>query len=229
MHPKPLLRSLFAAAALLALLGPAAVPAAAQPTYGPAGAQPARGQGGGVELTPYVAYRFGGEIDTDDRFFRDDDDDTDIEEGEAFGLILDVPLRDGFMLELLVSHQETEAEIDEGLFEPSVGLGDVSVTYGHVGILYGWRLGQVEPFVVGSLGGTLIDPDLPGSDEETRFSLGFGGGVKLFFAEHVGLRVEARGFWTDLGDDDDFDDRFDRDDGSGLFQGEATAGLIFTW
>ena len=220
MHPNPSSRTLLAAAALLALQALAtALPAHAQPLGD-----------GGVELTPYVAYRFGGEIDTDrDPFFRDRGGDTDVEEGEAFGLILDVPLRDRFMLELLVSHQETEAEIDEGLFEESRGLGDVSVTYGHVGILYGWPLGHAEPFVVGSLGGTLVDPDFPGSDEETRFSVGFGGGVKLWLAEHVGLRVEARGFWTDLGGDDDFDDRFDRDDGDGLFQGEVTAGLILTW
>ena len=215
MHRRPPARPLFTAAALVSILALAAAPAARSQ------------EDRGAELTPYAAYRFGGEIDDGGEVFRTDD--PDIEESEAFGLILDVPLRGGFMIELLLSHQETEAEIDDGLFEPSLGLGDVSVTYGHVGILYGWPIGHVEPFVVGSLGATLLDPDVPGSDEETRFSVGFGGGLKLFPTDHGGLRLEARGFWTDLGDDDDFDDRFDRDDGSSLYQGEVSVGLILRW
>jgi opacity protein-like surface antigen len=195
--------------------------------FAAAPAEAQRGHVGKVELTPYAAYRFGGEIDEDDDYFRDFDE-TDIEESGAYGVTLDVPLNGGFSLELLVSRQESEAQIDEGLFEPSVELGDIDVTYGHVGILYEWRLGHLVPFVVGSAGGTLLEPSFPGADDETRFSLGLGGGVKVFLSEHVGLRFEGRGFWTDVDEDDD--DYYEYGDGGDvLFQGEASIGLILAW
>lgn len=179
-----------------------------------------------LELTPYVAYRFGGEIEDDDGFFRDNT--TDIEESEAFGVTLDIPLDGGFKLEFLVSQQQSEAQFDEGLFEPSFDLGDIDVTYGHVGLLYEWQPGDVRPFVVGSAGATQLDPDFPGADSETKFSIGLGGGVKIFLAEHIGLRLEGRGFWTAVDEDDDRYYDYG-DDGDVLFQGEASVGLIFAW
>lgn len=184
------------------------------------------GRPGKIELTPYVSYRFGGEV-RDEDFHRDRNNSTDIEESEAYGVTLDVPITRGLSLELLVSRQQTQAQFDEGLFEPSFDLGDIDVTYGHVGVLYQWNLGQVNPFVVGSIGGTLFDPSFPGADEETRLSIGLGGGVKLFFSEHVGVRLEGRGFWTDV---EDNNDRYHYgDEGSTLYQGEASAGLIIAW
>lgn len=180
----------------------------------------------GLELTPYVAYRFGGEIEDGDGSFRNDT--TDIDEGEAFGVTLDIPLDGGFKLELLVSRQQSEAQFDEGLFEPSFNLGDIDVTYGHVGLLYEWQPGHLRPFVVGSAGATLLDPSFPDADEETRFSIAFGGGVKVFLSEHVGLRLEGRGFWTAV--DEDSDRYYDYgDNGDVLFQGEASVGLILAW
>jgi hypothetical protein len=213
VRTRPFVLSILAISLLAAALS--AAPAAAR-----------RGSVDKVELTPYVSYRFGGEVDDDDRYFRDFDE-TDIEESGAYGITLDIPLDGGFSLELLVSRQESEAQIDEGLFEPSVELGDIDVTYGHVGVLYEWRLGHLVPFVVGSAGGTLLEPAFPGADDETRFSLGLGGGVKVFLSEHVGLRFEGRGFWTDVDEGDDYYDY--GDDGDVLFQGEASVGLILAW
>jgi hypothetical protein len=52
--------------------------------------------------------------------------------------------------------------------------------------------------------------------------------VKIFFADNVGLRLEARGHWTDL--DTGFDDRSRRyHSGDGLFQAEGSAGLIIAF
>lgn len=187
---------------------------------------PAHARTDRFELTPYVSYRFGGEVH-DDGYYRNRNDSTDIDETEAYGITLDIPLPAGLALEFLVSRQQTSAQFDNGLFEPSTNLGDIDVTYAHVGVLYQWDVGQVVPFVVGSIGGTIFDPSFPGADSETRLSLGLGGGVKVFFAEHVGVRLEGRGFWTD------FEDNGDRyhygDDNRTLYQGEASVGLIFAW
>ncbi len=194
----------------------------------------ASAQGSGrFELTPTVSYNFGGTLTgTDEDFFEFD---LDARESEAFGLTFDIPLAPWAQIELLASRQQTELEFDDGIFYPDQTVADLEVSYYHVGGLFQWGSGQIHPFVVVSLGTTRFDADVPGADAEYRFSGSFGGGVKIFFNEHVGFRLEGRGFWTVV--DDDYEDDYWCDYGcyhdygyeSSFNQGQASAGLILAW
>lgn len=181
----------------------------------------------GFEITPFVGYRFEGNVTIGDEFESIFEEGVDIDEGESFGVILDIPLTSGLQLEFLGSRQSTVAIRNGGIFNPTFEIGDIDVTYAHVGVAYNWRFGQVTPFIAAGVGATILDPDAPGSDDDTRASASLGGGVKIHLAEHFGLRLEGRGYWTDT-EDGDRDDRCCRDEG-GLFQGEALAGLVFSW
>jgi opacity protein-like surface antigen len=199
----------------------------------PAAASAQRGyiDRGRFEITPFAGYRLQGDFEasgTDDTF---GDLDVEVEEGGVYGVLLDIPLNRNWAIELLANRQESSFVLDEGLLDPETELGDVNLTYLHAGILFQWGDGQVNPFITGSLGIARIDPQFGGLDSDDRFSTSFGGGVKIFLADNVGLRLEARGYWTDLGTDFDDDDRFDRfeDDSDGLFQGEGSVGLIIAF
>lgn len=182
-------------------------------------------QPGRFELTPFAGYRLDGDFDAESSDAFDPDLNVEIEESAVFGILLDIPLTPYWQLELLANRQESSFIVDSGLFEPEEELGDVTVTYLHAGILLQWGLGQVNPFLTASAGLARIDPEFEELDADNRFSASFGGGVKVFFADNIGLRLEARGFWTDL--DTGFEDRYDRyDSGDGLAQGEASVGLI---
>jgi hypothetical protein len=136
-------------------------------------------------------------------------------------------------LELLASQQSTELRFDQGLFGGDADIADLDVTYFHVGMLVQGDNPEVTPFFVASAGATRLDPDVPGADTESRFSVSLGGGVKVFFSRNIGLRFEGRGFWTAIDDsDDDFCDRgcdWDDYDNDDLTQGQASLGLIFAW
>jgi opacity protein-like surface antigen len=178
------------------------------------------------EVTPVAGYRFDGEFRIDDDFL--DERDVRVDEGGTFGVIFDVPLSPNWQLEFLANRQNSQFIVDAGLFTPERELGDVTVDLFHAGILYQWGPGQVNGFVSGGIGLGRIEPDFPGVEAENRFSGNLGGGVKIFFAENIGLRVEGRGYWVDL--DTRFDDRRDRfESDEGLYQGEASVGLIFSW
>ncbi len=178
------------------------------------------------EITPTVGYRFNGDFDvTGDDLF---DQNAEIEESSVFGVTVDIPLNENWQLELLANRQQSTFILDEGLFEPEVELGDVELSYFHVGLLYQWGLGQVNPYVTFSGGLARIDPDFSELEPENRFSASLAGGVKFFFSPNVGLRLEGRGYWTNL--DTDFDERFDEyDESDALYQGEVSAGLILAW
>lgn len=207
---------------LLPLLAPAAASAAGA---------------GRFELTPTASYNFGGAIDGGDTDLFDFD--LEAEDSPAFGVTLDIPLASWVQLELLASRQSTELQFDSGLFGNDVGVADFDVSYYHVGGVFSWGTGQIHPFVVASAGVTELSPDVAGASSETRFSASFGGGVKIFFSDHVGLRLEGRGFWTALDDyDSDYDYDFcctglgcDCDYGydSEFTQAQASVGLIFAW
>jgi Outer membrane protein beta-barrel domain len=192
-------------------------------------AQPGYLDPGRFEITPFAGYRLQGEFDassSDSVFTRDLN--VEVEEGAVYGLILDIPLNPNWQIELLANRQESSFIIDEGLFDPETELGDVTLTYVHAGLLFQWGQGQVNPFITGSIGLARIEPEFDELDADDRFSASFGGGVKILFADNVGLRLEARGYWTDL--DTGFDDRLDRyDEGDGLFQGEGSVGLVFAF
>ncbi len=180
------------------------------------------------EFTPFVGYRLDGEFDrvSGAGFY-----DTEIEESDALGFILGFNVSPNLMIELMASRQATE------LVDPGFSLGssfkilDLDVDYYHIGLLYQWRPGHIEPFVVGSLGATSFSPDVLGFSDETRFSVSLGGGVKMFISNHLGLRLEGRVFSTLIDRDDDVfcerNDCYRFDDSDYLTQSELRGGLIF--
>ena len=180
------------------------------------------------ELTPMVGWRFDGEFNVDDDFL--DERNVRVDEGEAFGLIFNVPFTPFWQLELIANRQNSEFIVDPGLFTPERELGDVTIDMFHAGISYQFGPGQVQGFLSGGLGLAYIAPDDPDLEAESRFSGNFGGGVKIFLAQNVGLRFDGRFYWVDLAtsfDDDHHHDDWDSDEG--LWQTEGSVGLIISW
>ena len=181
------------------------------------------------EVTPFVGYRFGGEIENAD--FQEER--FDFEDDNSLGLILDIAVNENAFVEILVSAQETTLQDDRGFFGDQP-LFEIDVNYLHIGGLYQWKIREgVKPFVVATLGVTDFEPQAAGLSGESFFSMGIGGGVKLMLAKNIGFRFEARGYSTVLdADDESFCDPhhcYRYDDGTYLWQFEAGAGLILAF
>lgn len=214
------MRRLAFALALGALLAPAA--ARAEGAYR-------------FELTPTASYRWGGTISGRDNALTNED--LKVDNGGAYGLTFDIPLSRSLQFELLANRQSTNLRFDQGLFGGDVQVADIDVDYYHVGLLWQGGNREVSPFFVASAGVTRLDPNVPGSSAEDRFSLSLGGGVKVFFNDHVGMRFEGRGFFTEMsnyngrGCYDQYCDgsyrHYNYD--STLSQGQVSIGLILAW
>ncbi len=81
------------------------------------------------------------------------------------------------------------------------------------------------------LGITRLLPEPAALQDETRFSASFAAGVKVWLGRHVGLRFEARGFFTVLESDGDAfcetgGECLVHAKGSDISQGEVRAGLV---
>jgi Outer membrane protein beta-barrel domain len=181
-----------------------------------------------VEVTPFVALPFGGQLE---HGRRGDVLSFDVDDGTGYGLGLGFALTRALQLELFWSHQESDLVEDGGFLVGGVALTELGIDYLHAGLLYQWGGGQFHPFIAGSLGVTEFDPGDPLLDSETRFSFGVGFGAKVFFNKNFGLRVEARGFttWIDEGDENCHRGSCYYDQGTYFLQGELRGGLILAF
>jgi hypothetical protein len=141
----------------------------------------------GLEVTPFGGYRFGGdffELLTQQRL--------DLDGAPAFGVAVDVPTPTGVQFEALFTHQDAHVTVPDYPFGTPVRW-NMTVEHYQAGGLQEFDGGRVRPFLTGMLGLTRYAAN---GDNEVRFSLGAGGGVKLFPWDHVGLRLNSQVFAT---------------------------------
>ena len=165
---------------------PCAEPPSASPPSSPSSAPsplpgPWRRRPPGFEIIPFGGYRTNGDVSSNGRGFDRSSIDLQIKESELYGVAFDIPLAVSLKLEVMVNRQESALEVDPGLVIPGFDLGDLSVTYAHVGLVWQRHQGQVQPYAVVSGGLARLDPQFAGLDAEDRASASLGGGVKVFF------------------------------------------------
>lgn len=139
------------------------------------------------EITPIGGYRFGGDF-----FELLTRQPLDIGGAPALGFVLDVPTSTGFQVEALFTHQHAQAFVPTFPSGPPVSW-HFDVDHYQAGGLQEFDSGRMRPFLTGTLGLTNYRAQ---SNNELRFTLGAGGGIKLFPSRHVGVRLEGRAFMT---------------------------------
>jgi len=180
------------------------------------------------EITPYGAYRFGGEFE-----YTSANSSIEIDDDSSYGLILNASHSPITQWEILYSHQETIADtLGLGLADPVL---DIDIDYLHAGGTYLWDGDHVRPFLSATLGVTHVDISTPGYDSDSFYSFSIGLGLQVRPTDRLGLRLEARSFGTLLDTDTDLFCQFGpannicavRIDGTVLWQLEAIAGIVF--
>jgi hypothetical protein len=144
----------------------------------------------GKGFTLFAGYMFGGSF-TD----KTSGESIDVREGGSYGASLDLPLNGPSELQIFYNHQSTR-------FTPwpdSDGSDQLRLDYLHIGGTYfPEELGH-GVYVVGGVGATRLAPDAAGLDPVTKLSMNLGVGYLLPLSKDIGVRFEARGFFTVIG------------------------------
>ena len=139
------------------------------------------------EFIPFVGHRFGGSFER-----LDNDETLDLESATSWGFILGRSITDTTHYEFLYSQQETNLAEST---DPNDAF-DLRVHYLHFGGTVDVSRDRFTPYFSGGLGMTHLSPTGYGLDDETRFSLSLGGGLKWYPTDSLGLRFEVRGYGT---------------------------------
>ena len=150
---------------------------------------PGTSQAQTVEVTPFVGYRFGGGF-----FERITGQPVDLDGAPAAGAVVNVRFRErGLFAEALFTHQEARVKFPAG---SSLAPASWRITVDH------WQGGGLQefgtsrrarPFLTGLLGLTRYAAE---GDNEIRFAVSAGGGVKLMPVRYFGVRLDGRVFAT---------------------------------
>jgi hypothetical protein len=143
----------------------------------------------GFEITPFGGYRFGGSFDTSTG------GSLRLDDSGSYGVIIGMDYQENTQLEFLYSHQKSPLKQNEGIFSGET-LFDLGVDYFQIGGTYLWDYDRLVPFLSGGLGAAYLNPDASEYSSVTKFAMSLGGGVKLYATEHIGLRLEGRGYAT---------------------------------
>jgi hypothetical protein len=108
----------------------------------------------------------------------------------SYGIAFGVRLDEENLVEIRWARQDIYVHLEGGAPSPNekVVLDQFHGDFTHQYILEDW-FPRARPFVMGSIGATRV---VGGANNSfTRFSFGLGGGVKVYFTRHLGLRMQA--------------------------------------
>jgi len=185
------------------------------------------------EITPYTSYFFSGNI-------RFSNADLNINDGAGWGVSLNMKVQRDLQLELFWVGTSLSTELLEykgpGVPQTKIDEFDISANYFMAGATQMLKGREIKPFGTIAIGAVWMSPGQSQQanvklEDEVRLAIGFGGGVKIFFSERIGLRLHGRllfplifsggGFYFGTGGAG-----FGVSSGIPVMQGDLSAGLI---
>jgi hypothetical protein len=157
---------------------------------------------GTVEINPFAGWLFGGEFSHTHDFNNDfDHTHIDVDDDLTYGGRIGYNFTSLFQIEGEYSRTETHFVLRQSHFD-DVRLGDLRIDYFLGYVTFNFGHGRVVPFFTMGAGGANLVPEVLNtpSESEVRFTAAAGGGVKVFFNPHFGLRFDGRFYSTWLGD-----------------------------
>ncbi|MEO1246373.1 MAG: outer membrane beta-barrel protein [Pseudomonadota bacterium] len=144
----------------------------------------------GFQLTPFVGYRMGGQIDAEDNNL-----DIELDDSVSAGLLLNWHYRDNTEWEIHYSRQDSRALIRNSTSGETDRI-DFDAHTAQLGGTYLFDGETLIPYVAMTLGGTYVRTRGDGRESDTFFSGSLGLGVRYSPNSRVGLRLEARAYGT---------------------------------
>ncbi len=139
-----------------------------------------------IEITPQYGYQIGAKYNYYGGYVK-------LKSSDQYGLTFGVNATDDITVEFMWAQQNTSISIQDFQFYPQeTELSDVVVNHYQIGAMHMFGYSEARPFVGLSAGWSTFNPDLDLYDGTTTFTLGISGGLKYFFTDRIGIRIQSQ-------------------------------------
>lgn len=139
-----------------------------------------------VEITPQYGYQVGAKYNYYGGYLK-------LKSSDQYGLTFGINATDDISVEFMWAQQNSEIRIKDFQFYPQeTKLTDVVVNHYQIGAIHMFGYSNARPFAGLSAGWSTFNPDLDRYDGTTTFTLGLTGGLKYFFTDRVGIRIQSQ-------------------------------------
>ncbi|HEY7290001.1 MAG TPA: outer membrane beta-barrel protein [Vicinamibacterales bacterium] len=142
------------------------------------------------EITPFVGLRFGGSFDVQTQQLSQTE--MVLKDASSYGFSAGVRFDDFSLAEFRWTRSTSELGFDVPFQPAGLSIGDVTLNQFHAQFTREFPISEVKglrSFLTGSVGASHV---ASASDAFTRFSFGFGAGLKQFLGPHLAIRGEAQ-------------------------------------
>ena len=143
------------------------------------------------ELTPFGGWRFGGGFES-----LETGADLDLDGTFSYGLIFSIPWKAEHRSRLEVVWSAQNTSLASPVYgEPAF---DLDVHYLHLSgmVPFHTSIAKLDTLLTAGAGVTYMQPGIDGAGSEIGFSVSLGGGLIYHISDRVGIRLDARGWFT---------------------------------
>ena len=139
-----------------------------------------------VEITPQYGYQIGAKYNFYGGYIK-------LTDSDQFGLTVGAPLSDDIQVEFMWVQQNTNVRVKDYILYPGeTTITDISVNHYQIGATHTFGYSDALPFFGISAGWSTFNPKESNFSSNTKFTLGVAGGVKYYFTEHIGIRLQSQ-------------------------------------
>ena len=141
-----------------------------------------------IEITPQAGYQIGSKYSYNGGYIK-------LKDSEQFGVTLNLDINDmGGQVEVMYAYQNAELRVQDYFFYPfETFITDVVAHHVQFGFIQNFNGDEaLRPFAGLSGGFTIFDPSDSSFASRTKFAFGLTGGLKYFFTDRIGIRMQAQ-------------------------------------
>lgn len=139
-----------------------------------------------VEVTPQYGYQIGAKYNYQGGYIK-------LHDSDQYGLTFGLNAADDITVEFMWAQQNSKVSIYDFIFYPQeTEISDVTVNHYQIGAIYMFDDDQLRPFAGLSAGWSTFNPEGDIYDSNTTFTMGVTGGLKYFFTDHIGIRIQTQ-------------------------------------
>ena len=139
-----------------------------------------------VEITPQYGYQVGAKYNYYGGYLK-------LKSSDQYGLTFGINATDDITVEFMWAQQNTGIRIKDFQFAPQeTDLTDVVVNHYQIGAMHMFGYSEARPFIGLTAGWSTFNPDVEIYNGTTTFTLGVSGGLKYFFTDRIGIRIQSQ-------------------------------------